>query len=156
MDLICDMCCSDDVYITDSFCGTKKVWICRSCSASVSCHVGTEVPLGRFADKATRKLRREAHINFDRLWKGGLMTREKAYAWLAGALRIEIEECHFSMLSKDALRQVGPLVDDLLDRSGSSLKRRAIKKEQREAKQAAREAAKQRKIEELARSKKWK
>ena len=40
-------------------------------------------PLGVPATKETKEARIRAHEAFDKLWKGGGMTRKEAYAWLA-------------------------------------------------------------------------
>lgn len=81
------------------------LWYCRDCRASVGCHNGTSHPLGKLANRAIRKLRREAHMVFDTIWGSGLLPRGKAYAFLAMDLGISISACHFSLLSESQLKQ---------------------------------------------------
>lgn len=76
-------------------------WLCEPCDAYVGCHAenpslgedGTR-PLGRLANAALRAAKQRAHAAFDPIWKTGLMTRLKAYRWLARELGIEDEACH--------------------------------------------------------------
>ena len=70
---------------------------CAKCGAYEGCHPGTTTPLGRLANAELRKARMEAHAAFDPLWKSGKMNRRQAYAWLAGRLGIDFEDCHMGM-----------------------------------------------------------
>lgn len=49
---------------------------------------------GAPGDPKTMKMRIEAHKEFDMLWKTGLMTRAKAYRWLANRMSMRIESAH--------------------------------------------------------------
>lgn len=80
------------------------VYRCNSCNATVGCHPNTYIPLGLMADKATRLLRKDAHTAFDPLWRSGLMSRSRAYQWLAEQLQIDVGACHISWLSKRQLK----------------------------------------------------
>lgn len=71
----------------------KFYYLCRKCDAYVGCHPDGK-PMGEVADSALRRARIEAHTAFDRLWKGGRMTRSMAYSWLSRALDIQSGECH--------------------------------------------------------------
>lgn len=76
------------------------MWVCSNypkCDAYVGCHKGTTIPLGRLANEKLRALKKEAHRQFDPLWKSGLMSRKNAYKWLATMLRIPIEDCHIGL-----------------------------------------------------------
>ena len=89
---------SSEVYHNNKYYG--KMWVCSNfpdCDAYVGCHAGTTIPLGRLANKRLRNLKKEAHRQFDPIWKSGLMSRKEAYRWLADMLRIPIDECHIGM-----------------------------------------------------------
>lgn len=90
---------------------TKKwdlIWHCLDCLALVGCHEGTDIPLGRMANVQTRDARFQAHKAFDRLWRGGGLSRRDAYAWMAQTLMIPPEQAHIGMLSE---RQCEALMD---------------------------------------------
>lgn len=86
--------------------GNGLCYACLQCKASVGVHSGTEIPLGRLADQATRDLRKQCHALFDPLWKGGtrFKKRPEAYRWLAYKLGIPFADCHISWLTNDQLR----------------------------------------------------
>lgn len=89
---------SNVVYGNDKYYG--KMWVCKNfpkCDAYVGCHEGTTIPLGRLANQRLRNLKKEAHKQFDPLWKSGLMSRKEAYRWLADMLHIDCEDCHIGM-----------------------------------------------------------
>src|SRR5262245_33405455 len=84
---LCHVCCSPDIEFTtnDVIYGSlrgawPKIWYCNGCRASVGCHKGTNVPLGRMANKKTRTLRIRAHEAFDVIWQPpfGCMSRADA------------------------------------------------------------------------------
>jgi hypothetical protein len=138
----CDNCCSINIELTtnDRIYGRiygewPKIYFCVDCKAAVGCHPGTEIPLGKMADRATRQLRTKAHDEFDKLWRSGLMSRAKAYNWLAASLEIDPSQCHISWLSKDQLKDVATLSADYLNRNYNALLRR---KEKQNAKQRRR------------------
>ena len=86
-----------------------KVWVCSNypkCNAYVGCHSGTSIPKGRLANPRLRTLKKEAHKQFDPLWKSGLMTRREAYRWLASMLHIDIDECHIGMFDVKMCQKV--------------------------------------------------
>lgn len=76
------------------------VWHCLDCLALVGCHEGTDIPLGMMADVQCREARFLAHRAFDRMWKGGGLTRARAYVWLAETLMLPAEEAHIGMLTE--------------------------------------------------------
>lgn len=57
-------------------------------------------PLGIPANQETKNARIKAHAAFDRLWKGGRMSKSKAYAWLSETLMVERDKAHIAMLDK--------------------------------------------------------
>lgn len=104
----CDCCDSTDVVLTDNkvLYGTSKgdwplIYLCNTCEAAVSCHKGTDQPMGLMADRQTRRLRSQAHKQFDKLWAEGLINRDKAYEELANHLLLEGDKCHISMFDGD-------------------------------------------------------
>ena len=56
-------------------------------------------PLGIPAPAATRQMRHEAHLVFDRLWRSGAMSRTQAYAELDAAMGVAHGEAHFGAMS---------------------------------------------------------
>lgn len=78
----------------------EHVWVCSNypeCDSYVGCHEGTTLPLGRPANARLRTLKKEAHKQFDPIWKSGLMSRKEAYVWLSSVLHIPLEECHIGL-----------------------------------------------------------
>ena len=91
-----------------------KFWRCAPCDAYVGTHKpnkrlglkGTE-PLGRLANAELRKAKIAAHAAFDPIWKSGSMSRQQAYAWLAGALGISsMSNTHIGMFDVDGCMAV--------------------------------------------------
>lgn len=84
------------------------VWICRCKPAMsyVGCHGGTKVALGTLADEPTREARKKAHRKFDPLWKEGGMTRRNAYAWLADALGVVVEDAHIATSTEEQCKRI--------------------------------------------------
>lgn len=159
----CDNCCSLNIQFTtnDRIYGRAygdwpKIYYCNDCRATVGCHYGTEIPLGRMADRATRQLRTRAHSEFDRLWQSGLMSRSKAYNWLASQLGIAASDCHISWLSKDQLKDVATLSADYLAKNYAALVRRKVKNDAKQEKRNQRANAVERRKAESARRQKTK
>ncbi|KAA5604441.1 hypothetical protein F1188_16160 [Roseospira marina] len=82
----------------------KHFWRCAPCGAWVGCHKNSRrhAPLGRLANAELRRAKNEAHVAFDAIWRGGIMPRAKAYAWLAEKLEIDRDACHIGMFDTDA------------------------------------------------------
>ena len=96
--------CGDDAVLTDSaevYGGRSygMIWICRPCNAYVGTHKNSpdHEPLGRLADAELREWKKMAHAEFDPLWKKDGLGRHQAYAWLAGMLDIDRDDCHIGM-----------------------------------------------------------
>ncbi len=83
----------------------KSFWLCE-CGAYCGCHPGTTAALGYPCGPGTRKARSAAHEAFDRLWKTGVMKRDKAYKWLSQATGISHERCHIGMMTAAEARRV--------------------------------------------------
>ena len=99
------------------------LWQCAPCDATVSCHPGTNAPMGNFADRRTRRLRMAAHEAFDPIWQEEcrrsvakykrkhlpgmkVFVRNGAYKSLADALGIDFDDCHIALLTDDQLQRV--------------------------------------------------
>lgn len=90
------------------------IYRCLPCGASVGCHHGTDRPLGRLANAALRRAKRDAHAAFDPLWKAKMRrdvcSKKKArgagYAWLAEQLGIDQSRCHIGMMDEETCRRV--------------------------------------------------
>jgi hypothetical protein len=100
------------------------------------------------ADRATRALRIKAHEEFDKLWRTGLMSRSKAYFWLASELEIASDQCHISWLTKEQLIKTARISFLYLKENEASLLRRKEKKEARLFKKFERELNEQRRNEQ--------
>lgn len=93
----------------------KLFWHCPPCRAWVGCHPPArengrggkgagDVPMGRLANAELRRAKQAAHEALDPLWRSGEMTRQGAYAWLAGALQIPHKQCHVGAFDVDRCR----------------------------------------------------
>jgi hypothetical protein len=83
------------------------------------------------ADRATKKLRNDAHKVFDVLWSSGLMTRDRAYVWLANELNIEAEQAHIALLNKEQLKQVIEASKVFFDERQNIIDRRKAKRNEK-------------------------
>ena len=70
------------------------------CDAYVRVHPGTKIPMGTMADHRLRALRNTAHKHFDKLHKGGYMTRQEAYMWLASLISAPLSQAHIGYLGE--------------------------------------------------------
>lgn len=85
----------------------KKVfYLCEPCDAYVGCHPNTTKPLGRLANEELRKAKSSAHMAFDKLWRGGNMSRGKAYQWLQRQLKLPAQDCHIGMFDIETCKKV--------------------------------------------------
>lgn len=85
--------------------GDGKVYLCRNCRASVGCHPGTTIPLGRMANRELKRLKKLAHSYFDQTWKTKKRYRNECYQALANKMGIPIKECHFGWFDGPQLHQ---------------------------------------------------
>ena len=93
-----------------SFYGCEKYRETK-CTGTVSCHPGTEVPLGFPAKKHTKQLRMRAHQALDSLWEDGKMTRGEAYAWMKREMRLPFNKAHIGMFDDAECERLVRLVD---------------------------------------------
>lgn len=81
-----------------------KIWYCENCDAYVRWSPsGAD---GTFADYALRQQRIMLHVEFDKLWKEGSMTRSEAYVWLARVTKTESRFAHIRYLNEEQCNQV--------------------------------------------------
>jgi hypothetical protein len=144
----CDYCASCDVTFTNNAAVYGRevgewpyCYHCPNCGASVGCHPGTAIPLGRLANAKTRRLRAEAHKHFDQLWTSGAMSREDAYSLIARHLSIDDPDaCHLSQMSDDQLKSVREYCRTLVTAENlRALKRRKEKQAVKQHKRHQRE-----------------
>lgn len=86
-----------------------KVYVCArypACDSYVSAHRRTARPMGTLADAALRRKRHEAHVELDRLWKSGLMSRKEAYHMIQLYLGIPSEDAHIAKFSMERCSEV--------------------------------------------------
>jgi hypothetical protein len=89
------------------------IYLCRPCRAWVGVHKGTEMPLGRLANKELREWKIAAHAAFDPLWQAKMrrdncskgQARKAAYTWLAEKLGIPLRKCHIGMFDIDLCKR---------------------------------------------------
>lgn len=81
--------------------GNGKCYKCTGCDAYVGVHTGTNIPLGRLANKELRELKKECHALFDKAWRDNkTLNRRSAYKCLAKMLEIPVGKCHFGWFDK--------------------------------------------------------
>lgn len=79
------------------------VYVCSdypACNSFVMAHPDTLAPMGSLAGPELRRLRYEAHQEFDQLYKTGLMTRNEAYHWLAYIVQAPMSHAHIGHLGE--------------------------------------------------------
>jgi hypothetical protein len=99
------------------YCGAQAelhgtVYACSPCSASIGCHKDSFRPLGRLADAELCSLKMEGRSLIDPIWEAAMRSRginqgearDMARQWLAEAIGIPVEQCHFSMMDNATAR----------------------------------------------------
>lgn len=85
----------------------RKFHWCEPCNAYVGTHKADNVtPLGTLAKPELRRLRRDAHVLFDRMWKGGAMSRSQAYRRLEKLMGVGRDEAHISWMDEEECRRL--------------------------------------------------
>lgn len=69
-------------------------------------------PLGTLADEALRDAWIAVHDAFAPSWQRGAMSKDMAYAWLAGKLGNPVMRCRITWLTLKECRQVVQVVED--------------------------------------------
>jgi len=112
-DLMCPEC-GAEMLLKDSRNGVFYgcvTWHNTRCKGSHSAHQGTGLPMGVPATKDTKKLRQDAHLTFDQLWKTGRMKRKEAYTWLADKMGLDKDQAHIGAFDDNQCRQVIKIVE---------------------------------------------
>ena len=95
------------------------LYVCKNypvCDSYVRVQSGTKIPMGTMANGELRRLRTEAHWNFDQLYKRGYMTKDDAYRWLASILCVPLNQAHIGMLGEYYCKKVIEESKKLLNR----------------------------------------
>ena len=95
------------------------LYVCKNypvCDSYVRVQSGTKSPMGTMANGELRRLRTEAHWNFDQLYKRGYMTKDDAYRWLAAILSAPQNQAHIGLLGEYYCKAVIEESKKLLDR----------------------------------------
>lgn len=82
-----------------------NIYICHDCRAWVGCYRGTNNALGRLAKDDLRKLKIEAHNEFDKHWKSGKYKRREMYRWLSEKMNLPQHETHIGMFDEEQCRR---------------------------------------------------
>lgn len=94
-----------------------------SCDSYVMAHPENLEPMGSLAGPELRKLRQEAHSDFNRLYTSGLMNKRDAYRWLAYITQLPMSHAHIAHMGDYYCRLVIQESKALLQaRSQSDLK----------------------------------
>lgn len=94
------------MYCTEGF-----VLLCRDCWAYVGVQPDNKTGLGTVADKDLRLARNKAHLEFDKLYKQGYLTKSSAYEWLSDTIKIPRQFCHIAMFSINTCEEAIELVN---------------------------------------------
>lgn len=87
------------------------------CDSYVLARPDTLKPMGALAWPELRRLRRAAHVSFNRLYESGLMTKREAYRWLAGIVQAPKAYAHIGYLGEYYCRVVIEESEKLLARN---------------------------------------
>lgn len=77
-----------------------------ACDSFVLAHPDTLAPMGSLAGPELRRLRFEAHKQFDQLHQSGIMTRRQAYMWLAQVAHAPMSHAHIGHLGEYYCKEV--------------------------------------------------
>lgn len=93
---------ADGIYRENS--RNVMLYVCPNypeCDSYVRVHQGTKVPVGSMANPELRRLRKEAHFHFNRLYLDGYMTKDEAYRWLAYIINTtDMKNAHIGNMSE--------------------------------------------------------
>lgn len=106
---ICPYCKQKTKYVDSKIIYKKSygfIYYCEKDDAYVGVHKGTNVALGRVANKELRERKKQAHDKFDQIWQKGIMTRSEAYKWLSRKLFLNPEHTHIGMFGELTCRKV--------------------------------------------------
>ena len=97
--------------------GNGKCYKCTNCDARVGVHTGTNIPLGRLANRKLRTLKTKCHDLFDKLWETK-EDRYEAYLWLALKLDIPEKNCHFGWFDEGMLNKAIKILEERKNKEG--------------------------------------
>lgn len=106
---ICPYCGSKTKYVDSSIVyqiSYGMIYFCEPCDAYCGVHKGTDIALGRLANKELRYWKKEAHRYFDVIWKDKHIERGLLYKHLSTYLKIPIEYTHIGMFSVETCKKV--------------------------------------------------
>ncbi len=101
---ICPYCKQKSEYVDSSIIYGRSygmIYLCKACDAYCGVHKGSNVSLGRLANKNLRELKKEAHKYLDEIWKSNEMSRSDTYIWLSKKLEIPLEYTHIGMFDEN-------------------------------------------------------
>ena len=115
------LCTGREVYSNAGMYANALFWKCPACTDShCGCQPHSDLPLGTPGDARTREARQAAHLMFDPMWKARpgesvpshvtTARRSAAYAWLAAAMGIPVEECHIGLFDYNRCRKAMTVV----------------------------------------------
>lgn len=112
----CPYCGNKTEYLDSSFIYGKSygmIYICKPCDAYVGVHKGSDISLGRLANKELRYWKKAAHGKFDPLWRAKMQkgfskneARSAAYKWLSEQMKTPIDLTHIGMFDVDQCKIV--------------------------------------------------
>ena len=104
----------EEIYGGREFGDWPFMYLCDHCGARVGVHPGTDIPIGMLADFYLRKARSQNKPSFFQMVKVTGMTMDEAYQWLADAMGIPKEECHWGWFEIDQCHQAGMICEEEL------------------------------------------
>lgn len=97
----------------EEVCRTRRegemAYVCSgypACNSFVLAHPKTMEPMGSLAGPELRRLRFEAHRQFDQLHKTGIMTKRQSYEWLAQVVHAPMSHAHIGHLGEYYCKEV--------------------------------------------------
>lgn len=85
--------------------GIGYCYYCTNCGAYVGTHrARPKEAFGILANKEMRQMKMKCHDIFDSMWNT-CDQRKQLYKWLAKALKIKVEDCHFGYFDIDMLNK---------------------------------------------------
>lgn len=87
----------------------KKAYVCSgypACDSFVLAHPSSLEPMGSLARPELRRLRFEAHRQFDQLHRAGIMTKRQSYVWLAQIVHAPMSHAHIGHLGEYFCKEV--------------------------------------------------
>lgn len=114
----CPYCGNKTEYVDSSIIYGKSygmIYLCKPCDAYCGVHKGTNISLGRLANKELREFKKEAHKYFDKIWQLKIEERSTAYKWLSEMLEIEKSQCHIGMFDEKQCKDTAYFSKQLLN-----------------------------------------